>query len=255
VAAETVARPRLFARLREGRGRRLTLLAGPAGFGKSTLLAAWRAQEEAAGRPVAWVSVDEGDDDPVVLWAHVIAALGLDREGLAATAPLLESVLPRLVNALAAAEGERVLVLDDFHRLSRPAARATVAWFAEHLPATVQLVVASRTDPALPLAALRARGQLLELRADALRFTPEEAEAFLNERLRLALEPADVALLTARTEGWPAGLYLAALSLDGASGGERHVRVEAFGGTSATHVDYGNAARPPLLSSRAARTT
>ena len=175
-----------------------------------------------------------------MLWSHVIAALcgalpALDHDALAAlavSAPVREVVLPRLVNALAEA-GEVALVLDDLHRLSDVSA---VAWFAAHLPAGVRLVLASRTDPALPLGTLRARGQLLELRTDALRFTAEEAEAFLNGRLGLGLSAADVDLLVGRTEGWPAGLYLAALSLAGAE--DRHARVAAFDGTSAHVVAY-----------------
>jgi LuxR family maltose regulon positive regulatory protein len=150
-------------------------------------------------------------------------------------APLLEVVLPRLVNALVDA-GDVVLVLDDFHRLSSAAARDSVAWFVDHLPASVQLVLASRTDPALPLGALRAHGELLELRAADLRFTTEEAAEFICERLGLELDPDDVALLVARTEGWPAGLYLAALSLAGKP--DKHALVRAFDGTSAHIVDF-----------------
>ncbi len=141
---------------------------------------------------------------------------------MAASAPVLEVVLPRLVNELVE-QGEVALVLDDFHRLSSPATRETVAWFVEHLPATTQLVISTRTDPALPLGTLRARGQLLELRADDLRFTGPEAAEFLTGRLGLELEPTDVELLVARTEGWPAGIYLAALSLAGAA--DRHALV------------------------------
>jgi LuxR family maltose regulon positive regulatory protein len=236
VPAQTIARERLFERLRDGRGRRLTLVACPAGFGKSTLLAAWRESEDR----VAWVTLDEGDNDAVVLWSHVIEGLcracpGLEHEPLAASAPLLEVGLPRLVNALAE-QPELALVLDDFHRLSSASTRESVAWFVEHLPSTVQLVLSTRTDPALPLGTLRARGQLLELRADELRFTVDEAGEFLNERLELGLAAADVELLVARTEGWPAGIYLAALSLAGAP--DRHALVTAFDGTSAHVVDF-----------------
>ena len=242
VPPQAIVRERLLRRLGEGRGRRLSLVACPAGFGKSTLLAAW-CESEAARRPVAWVTVDDGDDDAVVLWSHVIEALcraspGLDHETLAplaAAAPLVEVVLPRLVNALAE-QPEAVLVLDDFHRLSSPSTRSSVAWFVEHMPSTVQLVLSSRTDPALPLGTLRARGQLLELRADELRFTAAEAHEFLNGRLGLELDPADVTLLVARTEGWPAGLYLAALSLSGSA--DKHALVMAFDGTSAHVVDF-----------------
>ena len=238
VPVQAIARERLFARLREGRGRRLTLVACPAGFGKSTLLAAWRESEP---RPVAWLTLDDGDDDAVVLWSHAIAALGRACPGLAvepalaASAPLLEVVLPRLVNALDGC-GEVVLVLDDFHRLSGTTARESVAWFVDHLPASVQLVLATRTDPALRLGTLRARGQLLELRADELRFTAAEAGEFLDDRLGLGLATEDVELLVARTEGWPAGIYLAALSLAGTD--DKHGLVLAFDGTSAHVVDF-----------------
>jgi LuxR family maltose regulon positive regulatory protein len=223
VPAQTVVRERLFDRLDER--RRVTLVACPAGFGKSTLLAAWR---EAREPDAAWVTLDESDDDPAVLWAHVAAALGV----AVPNAPLREVVLPRLVNELARREAT-VLVLDDAHRVAN---LETVSWFAEQLPATMRLVVASRTDPAIGLGRLRARGQLLELRADELRFTAAEAGEFLNQHLRLELDRADVELLVARTEGWPAGLYLAALTL--AATEDRHALVAAFDGTSAHIVDF-----------------
>ena len=242
VPSEAILRERLFERLGAGEGRRLTLVACPAGFGKSTLLAAWL-ESEARGRSAAWVTLDEGDSDAVVLWSHVIESLrracpefaGDALATLAATAPVEAVVLPTLVNALAD-QGEVVLVLDDFHRLSSRSTRESVAWFVEHLPPGVQLVLSSRTDPALPLGALRAHGELLELRVDELRFTEAEAEEFLNDRLQLGLAGADVGSLVARTEGWPAGLYLAALSLLGAE--DKHALVEEFGGTSAHVVDF-----------------
>lgn len=242
VPAQSVVRHRLFARLREGRGRRLTVVAGAAGFGKSTLLAAWR-RVEVIERPVAWVTLDEGDDDIVVLWSHVIEALSrvcpaVDATGLrgaVATAPVLQVVLPRLLNALVD-QGGVGLVLDDFHRLSDGPARASVAWFVDRLPPTVQLVVSTRTDPALPLARLRAHGALAELGVDDLRFTLDEAVEFLDTRLGLGLGVDDVRLLVARTEGWPAGLYLAALSLAGRR--NKAALVRAFDGTGADVVDF-----------------
>ncbi len=200
----------------------------------------------------------------MVLWAHVIAALGgacpaLARgplAAMAATAPVLEVVLPRLVNDLVD-QGDIVLVLDDFHRLSGPTARESVAWFVEHLPENVQLVISTRTDPALPLGTLRARGHLQELRAGDLRFTAPEAAEFLNDRLGLDLPDEDVEVLVARTDGWPAGLYLAALSLAGAD--DRSALVRAFDGTSAHIVDFLAAevlaAHPPELQAFMLRTS
>ena len=256
-----VARGRLFARLRDGRGLNLTLVACPAGFGKSTLLAAWR-ERDAEDRPGAWVTLDEGDDDAVVLWAHVIEALGRVCPGIAplaasvVSAPLREVVLPRLVNQLAE-QRDVVLVLDDFHRVSSAAARDSVAWFADHLPATVQLVLSTRADPGLPLGALRAHGRLLELRTDELRFTGPEAAEFLNGRLGLGLDEGDVELLVARTEGWPAGLYLAALSLAGKP--DKPALVRAFDGTSAHVVEFLSdevlAGYPPELQDFMVRTS
>ena len=237
-----VVRERLLERLRGGSDRRLSLLACPAGFGKTTLLAAWRAIE-AARKPVAWLTLDEGDNDPVVLWSYAIEALrrvcpdigqSVSAE-TAGAAPIFEVVLPRLVNELDG-QGEVTLILDDFHRLSGGTARQSVTWFVEHAPPEFQLVLASRTEPALPLAALRAHGELLELRAGDLRFTSEEAGAFLNERLALGLTPEDLDCLVERTEGWPAGLYLAALSLQHAA--DRHAFVRRFGASSRHVIDF-----------------
>ena len=241
VREETIARERLVACLRSGSDRRLTLVACPAGFGKTTLLAAWR-EAEAARKPVAWLTLDEGDNDPVVLWSYVIEALRRAGPAVASAvparpvvAPVVEAVLPGLVNELDGV-GEITLILDDFHRLSSVPARASVQWFIDHAPPGFQLVLASRTEPVLPVAALRAHGELLELRADDLRFTPEEADAFLNGRLGLGLTPGDVEGLAGKTEGWPAGLYLAALSLQHAA--DRHALVSRFGGSNRHVIDF-----------------
>ena len=241
VREETIPRERLLERLRSGSDRRLTLVACPAGFGKTTLLAAWR-EAEAARKPVAWLTLDEGDNDPVVLWSHAIEALRRASPAVArpapadtVVAPVVDVVLPRLVNELDG-QGEITLILDDFHRLSSVPARASVGWFVDHAPAGFQLVLASRTEPVLPVAALRAHGELLELRADDLRFTSGEADAFLNGRLGLGLTPEDVEGLVGKTEGWPAGLYLAALSLQHAA--DRHAFVRRFGGSNRHVVDF-----------------
>ena len=238
---ETIPRERLLERLRSGSDRRLTLVACPAGFGKTTLLAAWR-EAEAARKPVAWLTLDEGDNDPVVLWTHAIEALRRASPAVARSVPadtvvaqVVDVVLPRLVNELDG-QSEITLILDDFHRLSSVPARASVRWFIDHAPPGFQLVLASRTEPALPVAALRAHGELLELRADDLRFTCEEADAFLNGRLGLGLAREDVDGLVGRAEGWPAGLYLAALSLQQAA--DRHTLVRRFGGSNRHVIDF-----------------
>jgi ATP/maltotriose-dependent transcriptional regulator MalT len=242
VREQTVRRERLLELLRAGADRKLTLVAAPAGSGKSTLLADW-SRAEAPTRPVAWLSLDDGDNDPLVLWLHAIEALGrispaVGRSAapaLSGSATIVDVVLPRLVNDLADEDGI-VLILDDFHRLTSGPARDSVAWFVEHSPATVQVVVATRSEPALPLPAMRAHGELLELRAGDLRFTSAEVETFLNGRLGLGLSGEDVELLTKRTEGWPAGVYLAALSLT--QPGDRHAFVSRFGASSRHVVEF-----------------
>ncbi len=219
VRDQIVPRERLMERLRTGLGRRLSLVACPAGFGKTTLLAAWH-EAEAGRKPMAWLTLDEGDDDPVTLWSYAVEALrrvcpaiGQSASPRAAgSAHIVDTVLPHLVNELNDQHGV-TLILDDFHRLSAGAARESIAWLVDHAPRTLQLVLSTRTEPGLPLAALRAHGELLELRADDLRFTAGEADAFLNGRLTLGLIPEEVDALVGRMEGWPTGLYLSALSL------------------------------------------
>ncbi|HEY5152200.1 MAG TPA: helix-turn-helix transcriptional regulator, partial [Mycobacterium sp.] len=236
-----LTRAELLTRIDRCGDRRLLLVACPAGFGKTTLLASWSAARSAA-EPVGWVTLDEGDNDPMVLWAHIIEALrricpaigdtvALEAAGSAA---LTDTVLPRLVNALTD-QPPVSLVLDDYHRLTGRASRGSVAWFLEHVPAGFHLVIATRSEPRLPLGVLRARGELCEFRSEDLRFTVEEAEVLLNDRLGLELDPADVRSLVERTEGWPAGLYLAALSLEGAH--NRHEFVQRFGASNRHVVD------------------
>jgi LuxR family maltose regulon positive regulatory protein len=239
---QAVARERLLEPLRPEPGQKLVLVAAPAGSGKTTLLGMWR-DIEVAQRPVGWVTLDEGDDDPVVLWSYVIEALRRSSVpvDLSATPArvgpenILGVVLPQIVNRLAE-HGDAALVLDDFHRLSAGPARDGVAWLVEHAPATFQLVLATRSEPALPLGALRAYGQLAEVRAEQLRFTPVEADAFINGRLELALDSTQVADLVERTEGWAAGLYLAALSLRGVE--DRDAFLSRFGGANRYVVDF-----------------
>ncbi|NYI60528.1 helix-turn-helix transcriptional regulator [Cellulomonas soli] len=242
VRAAWVERPALHQRLDAGADRGLTLVAAPAGYGKTTLLASWYAYA-AEHRPLAWLTLDAGDNDPVVLWTYLVEALGrvCSRIGPSLTASagagrvVSQSHLTRLVNALEDQPG-LALVLDDVHLLSAGPARDTLTWFVEHAPATFQLVVASRRDPELPLARLRAHGDLVELRVDDLRFTREEAAALLNGHEDLDLSVADVDLLVDRTDGWPAGLTLAALSLRRL--GDRHGFVDRFGASHRHVLDF-----------------
>ncbi|MGD0068912.1 MAG: hypothetical protein ABSB76_36460 [Streptosporangiaceae bacterium] len=232
-----VPRPRLA----EALGRGLALVCAPAGFGKTALLADWL---RSGRRPVAWLSLDVGDNDPVRFWRHVVAALDRARPGIGErVAPLLgppsssfEGLVTALINDLAAQSGEMVLVLDDYHLVDARQVHTSLAFLLEHLPPGLHLVLASRSDPPLPLARLRARGQLAELRTDDLRFTAEEAAALLRESAGSALPAAAVAALVARTEGWAAGLQLAALSLRGRS--DIAGFVAAFSGSHRYILDY-----------------
>ncbi|HEX4490271.1 MAG TPA: LuxR C-terminal-related transcriptional regulator [Acidimicrobiia bacterium] len=217
-----VARPRLLARLNDAVDAKLILMSAPAGFGKTTLVTAWLHTVAEAGGAVAWLSLDERDNDPGTLWAYVLAALESAVPGLGANAralldaagPPSDAVLATLVNELHGLDRDVILVLDDFHVLDRPD-HDDVAYLVDHLPDRVRLAITSRSDPPLPLPRLRARGQLLEIRAADLRFTGDEAAAYLNGAMGLELTTGDIATLEARTEGWIAALQLAALSLQG----------------------------------------
>jgi LuxR family maltose regulon positive regulatory protein len=209
--------------MRRGTQAKLTLISAPAGFGKSTLLAEWLAVTPADGSVTAWLSLDPGDSHPATFWTHVIAALQTVAPNVGAKAlTLLESpeasigaVLAPLLNELNAVPGDIVLVLDDYHAIDSAEIQVGAAFLLEHLPANVHLVIATRADPPLPLARLRARGDLIEIRAADLRFTPDEASAFLNGVMTLGLTEQDVAVLEGRTEGWIAAIQLAGLSMQG----------------------------------------
>src|SRR5690349_6046133 len=214
-----VPRPRLVQALGQGMARGRVLVCAPAGSGKTALLAHWA---RGGGRPVAWLGLDAGDSDPARFWRYAVAALDRARPGLAErVGPLLprssEELVTALINELAANPGpdEVLLVLDDYHLVDSGPLHESVAFLLENLPPGLRIVVSSRADPPLPLARLRARGQLAELRAAELRFTPEEAAALLGETAGPGLPAAAAEALVARTEGWAAGLHLAALSLRG----------------------------------------
>ncbi|HZZ98027.1 MAG TPA: LuxR C-terminal-related transcriptional regulator [Jatrophihabitantaceae bacterium] len=234
-----ISRPRLDERLSRGAESTLTVLSAPAGFGKTTVLADWLAAT-AAQRPVAWVSLDRRDNDPAVFWSYVVAALnkaiGVGASLLQAPQPAIDTVLASLLNDLDAVAGEVVLVLDDYHLIESREVQDGMGFLLENLPAQVHLVIASRADPAVPLARLRARGELVEIRAADLRFTPDEAAAYLNEVMGLVLTPAQIAALEARTEGWIAALQLAALSMQGRD--DVAAFIAGFAGDDRYIVDY-----------------
>src|ERR687898_1806614 len=237
-----VPRPRLTERLNEGLHRKLTLISAPAGFGKTTLLGEWLA---GCGRPAAWLSLDEGDNDPTRFLAYLVAALRTVAtdigEGVlgglqSPQPPPTETILTALLNEINAIPDNFVVVLDDYHVIDARPIDDALAFLLEHLPPRMHLVVATREDPHLPLSRLRVRGQMSELRAAYLRFTPSEAAEFLVGVMGLSLSAEDIAALEDRTEGWIAGLQLAALSMGGREDVAGFIR--AFAGDNRYVVDY-----------------
>jgi len=235
-----VPRQRLVEALGKGLARGRVLVCAPAGFGKTALLADWA---RGSGRPVAWLGLDGGDSDPARFWRYTVAALDRARPGLAGRVCKLptdsvEGLVTALINELAADPGEDqvLLVLDDYHLVDSGSVHESVAFLLENLPPGLHVVMSSRADPALPLARLRARGQLAELRAADLRFTGEEAAALLGEAAGPGLPGAAVAALLARTEGWAAGLQLAGLSLRGQADAAGFAA--AFSGSHRFVLDY-----------------
>jgi LuxR family transcriptional regulator, maltose regulon positive regulatory protein len=242
-----VARPRLVGRLDPEAGRRLTLVSAPAGFGKTTLLGKWAKDQMDKGRPVAWLSLDEDDNDPARFVAYLVAAIsrGTGEEGfgegvLAALRspepPRLEALAGALVNEVASLPGGLDLVLDDYHVIDSEGVHRIVTTLLGHLPENAHLLISSRVDPPLPLARLHARDQMAKLGASELAFTREEAVAFLKGVMDLDLSSDDVATLEGRTEGWITGLQLAALSMRGRD--DVPDFVESFSGSHRDVLDF-----------------
>ncbi|HSL29195.1 MAG TPA: LuxR C-terminal-related transcriptional regulator [Anaerolineales bacterium] len=234
-----VARPRLVDCLNEGLDKKLTLIAAPAGFGKTTLLSEWIPQSP---RCVTWLSLEAEDNDPARFWAYFIASLQslsprLGENALAllqsSQTPPLPSILTVLINEIGAFEPAFAIVLDDYHTIESQSIHQSLTFFLEHLPGNMQVLMTTRVDPPFPVARLRARNQLTEIRAHDLRFSADEAAAFLTQVMGLELSTEQVTMLEARTEGWIAGLQIAALSMQGRddvsefvrmfSGSHRHV--------------------------------
>ena len=239
-----VFRPRLVEQLNKGlsSGRKLTLISAPAGFGKTTLVSEWIAGCE---RPVAWLSLDEGDNDPTRFLTYLVAALQTIAANIGAGVlaalqspqpPPSESILTTLLNEITTLPDHFILVLDDYHVIDSKPVDEALTFLLEHLPPQMHLVIATREDPHLPLARLRARSQLTELRAADLRFTPSEAAEFLNQVMGLNLSAEDIAALETRTEGWIAGLQLAALSMQGHQDAASFIK--SFTGSHHFVLDY-----------------
>ena len=250
--AKIVLRPGLIERLNEGlsSGRKLTLISASAGFGKTTLLSEWIA---GCNQKIAWLSLDARDSDPVRFISYLIAALqtlalskvegikaGIGEDLLAALQspqpPQTETILTILLNEITTIADSFILVLDDYHTIDSQSVDQSIAFIIEHQPPQMHLVIATREDPSLPLARLRARSQLTELRAIDLRFTPSEANDFLNQVMGLNLSPEEIAALEIRTEGWIAGLQMAALSMQGRE--DIASFIQAFTGSHHFVLDY-----------------
>jgi LuxR family maltose regulon positive regulatory protein len=263
IRPDFVPRRRLLDLLETGLRRKLTLISAPAGYGKTTLLSEWYASSRGRALSLAWVLLDEQDNDPVRFWSYVLAALERVRPGSGQSARallsgfsqpgtsagrdrsgLMQGALTALVNDLVSAEeGDTpvrslVLTLDDYHTIHSPAIHDSLAFFLDYLPPGVHVALLTRADPPLPLARLRARDQLLELRAADLRFTVDEVALFLNRVMALELPAESISTLETRTEGWAAGLQLAALSLQGLNRQQAQRFLETFAGTHRHVLNY-----------------
>ena len=240
--ANLVSRPHLTRRLDEGLARKLTLISAPAGFGKTTLLSEWIPHSQ---RRITWVSLDEGDNDPTRFWSYFIAGLQRLNPGLGENAllllqspqpPPLELCLTTLLNEVATFPEPIALILDDYHVIENPSLHEAVIFLLDHQPPQLHLIITTRADPPLPLSRLRGREQLTELRAEDLRFTFDEMTAFFDQIMGVRLSKEDVAALEARTEGWIAGLQLAALSMQGRD--DLPNFIAAFTGSHRYILDY-----------------
>ena len=242
-----VLRPRLIERLNEGMHCKLTLISASAGFGKTTLVSEWVAGCERPEQKVrvAWLSLDEGDNDPTRFLTYLVAALQTLAPEIGAGVlaalqspqlPSIESLLTTLLNEITTISDNFILVLDDYHVVDSIPVDQALTFLVEYQPPRMHMIIATREDPHLPLARLRARGQLIELRAADLRFTPTEANEFLNQVMGLNLAMEDIATLETRTEGWIAGLQLAALSMQGRSDAASFIH--AFTGSHRFVLDY-----------------
>ncbi len=240
--AGVLPRSRLVEQLNIGIVRPFTLISGPAGYGKTTVVSIWTA---CSGDPVAWLTLDAGDNDPVRFWRYIHAALQTVDSCLgedllpalfSAQPPALEQIIIGLVNDIAACKRKLILVIEDYHVIENPEIHAGVNFLLDNIPPQLHIIITTRSDPPLRLGLRRGRGQISEIRSADLRFTPDETAVFINETMRLALAEEDILSLAKRTEGWIAGLQLAALSLQQQN--DKHAFVTAFAGDDRYVMDY-----------------
>ena len=246
-----MVRPRLLEKLDQGLypGCRLTLVCAPAGFGKTTLVSTWAASLDPSKNTalplVAWLSLDEGDNDPALFWTYVVSALQATRTGIGSNALALiqssdssnlEQFLALLVNNLVQDPNPSILVLDDYHLIRNQEIHKSLSSLIEYAPKEFHSLLLSRTSPPLPLALLRGRGQMVEIRLSDLRFSNEEAFAYLYEGMKLILQRIDIETLNSKTEGWAAGLQMAALSIRDRK--DLSGFIEGFSGTNRYILDY-----------------
>ncbi|MEJ2710785.1 MAG: AAA family ATPase, partial [Anaerolineales bacterium] len=240
--SDLVPRPHLYDRLNQGSNRKLTLVSAPAGFGKSTLVSGWLAE---SGIRAAWLSLDQGDNDPVRFWMYLIAAIQTIHQEIGVealqvvSAPQLRStelVVISLINDISQLAQDLIVVLDDYHVIEAGQVHAGLSYLLEHQPPNLHLILITRVDPSISLARLRAHGRLVEIRAGDLQFSSNEAAVLFNEVLSLKLKPEQVEALNRRAEGWIVGLNLAALSLKGQPASERIIA--RFTGSHQFILDY-----------------
>jgi LuxR family maltose regulon positive regulatory protein len=239
-----VTRQRLAGRFGAATRTPLTVVSAPAGFGKTTLVTEWLAEASADGAAVAWLSLDQRDNDPVLFWTYLVTAMRAAVPGLgdaalamlASSAPPMDALLATVLNDVEGLSNSLVIALDDYHVIESPDVHAGMTFLLDHQPPQLQLILATRVDPPWPMAQMRARGQLIEVRAGDLRFTSDEAATYLNDSMVLGLSDDDVAALAERTEGWIAALQLAALSLQGRE--DSSAFIAGFTGDDRYIVDY-----------------
>ena len=239
---DLVPRPRLYEHLDKGLTRKLTLVSAPAGFGKSTLVTEWLSQRK---RPAAWISLDQGDNDPVRFWTYLIAAIQTVHQEIGAearqivSAPQLRNIEPvaiSLINDISHLNQDLIVVLDDYHVIETERVNAGLSYLLEHQPTNLHIVLCTRADPSISLARLRAHSQLIEIRAEDLQFSTGEATTLLNEKMGMNLKPEHIETLNTHTESWVVGLQLAALSMKGKPSYEAFI--EEFTGGHQFILDY-----------------